>query len=631
VVIALLVGIALVGYRYVPVAHDVAAVRQSARQVANQASALEPANLDRASLDRLSASFEALEGDLAPLRELIDTDPIVDVARGLPGIGTQVEAADSLVLAADALLEAGNLGLGLAGDVVELREANDADPAFALMPGLVELVATSGDRVDRIDELISTAEAELARIPDDALPQVLEARDLVAEPLARYAPLLDTYREYDDVIPELLGWGEQKRYLVLAQNPAELRPTGGYAGTVGIITLEDGAIVEQRFRDVHELSRMPNLPFVKPPQDLADYLLGDDQSWRLADANWSPDFPTSAQQAVEFYELESGESGIDGVIAITTYALDRLLEVVGPVEVPQYDVTVEPGDVTLTLLGATRGAPTSVEGRKDVLDVLARRLMDELLSLPPERWEATMEAIEDIGARDLALAWLADEDAQQLVEDADWDGHVRQDAGDYVFVVESNVAPTSKYNLVVDRTDSLVVKLDEAGDALSSLRLDWQNAADQEGQPYRSLREFSTDEAGAYGSWVRVLVPEGSELVTASGVADVELRGPDRIDTESGRALFGNYLYMLPGASSLTYLWSNPGVAVKTDQGWVYELVVQNQPGARSVPLSVRVDLPTGAVVSEISDGAVFDGEQVRLEANLDQDVELRVVYELAR
>jgi hypothetical protein len=103
-----------------------------------------------------------------------------------------------------------------------------------------------------------------------------------------------------------------------------------------------------------------------------------------------------------------------------------------------------------------------------VLDALAREATSRLLSLPPERWEEMIGALEDIGERRDALVWLADEEGQRFVEEAGWAGPVRQDAGDYLYVVESNVAPTSKYNLVVDRADSLTVTLGEEGDAANA-------------------------------------------------------------------------------------------------------------------------------------------------------------------
>jgi hypothetical protein len=73
-----------------------------------------------------------------------------------------------------------------------------------------------------------------------------------------------------------------------------------------------------------------------------------------------------------------------------------------------------------------------------------------------------------------------------------------------------------------------------------------------------------------------------------------------------------------------------PGAAVETEQGWEYSLVIQKQPGARAVPLEVRIDVPDGATVLEATEGMTVDGDRLRYETQLDRDVELRVLYELA-
>jgi hypothetical protein len=634
VIIAVVVALTgVTAWRYVPLVPDVQELRQAAQRLSSQVRDLEPADLDRDTLARMDSDLRILKERLDPIMMVMD-DPLVEAIGAIPFVAVQLDAADSLLAAADALVEVGEIGVGLVDRVVTMREANEADASFELTTGLVELIATSGDEVDRMDSLIADAQQSLDAIPPEALEPIREARDLVAGPLDTYRPLLEQYRQLDEIVPGIMGWGGQKRYLVLAQNPAELRPAGGYAGTVGLITLEDGKLIEQEFRNVYDLDLQKDLPFIAPPEELTELLLASDdegnpQSWRLADAAWSPDFPTGAQRSAEFYALESDGAEVDGVIAITTYALDRLLEIVGPVEVPAYGVTVEPGDVTLTLLGATRGAPGDLEGRKDVLDALARTLMQRLLALPPEQWGPMVSALEEIGAERMAMIWLEDQEAQRLVVEHGWGGPVRTDPGDYLYVVESNVAPTSKYNLVVDRSDSLVVKLDEDGGALSSLRLDWQNDASEEGEPYDSLRAFSENEIGWYGAYVRTLIPEQSELVTASGQALEPVRDVDRVTTESGRLAYGNYLLMPPGPSTMSYLWAVPDVAVRTDAGWEYRLLVQKQPGSREVPLSVRVDLPTGAEVLEMTEGMVMDGDRLRYEAELAQDVELRVLYEL--
>lgn len=629
-IVLVVVGAAvLAALRYAPLVDDIRAVRESAQRFADKARALEPSDLDAETVAGLRADLEDLSTRMAPVRDVVQGDLLVGAAGLIPEVAVQIDAADALVSAADSLVEAGGLGLDMADRLVALQEANAADPEFALMPGVVALMAESTGTVDRMGELIDDAKARLAEIPPEALRQVREARDLVADPLDTYAPLLDEYREADDVLPGLLGWGEAKRYLVLAQNPAELRPAGGYAGTIGVLGFQDGALVEQFFQDVYELDLRRGLPFVEPPPELASHLLGSEQSWRLADAAWSADFPTGAQKAVEFYEMEANDADIDGVIAITTYALDRLLEVVGPVEVEDFGVSVAAGETTMTLLGETRGTETSTEGRKDILGVLANTAMERLLALPSDRWLPMADALLDIGTQKKALAWLKDPAAQELVVDGGWGGLLRDDPGDFVYALESNMAPTSKYNLVVDREASLVSKIARDGSALDSLRLDWRNDAGEDGEPYASLREFSNNEEGWYGAYLRLLVPQGSELVTANGEASDQVRGTEVLADDAGRSVFGNYLFMPPGESMLSYLWTVPEAAIETAEGWEYRLLVQKQPGARPEPWSIRVDLPDGAEIVELPEGAATRGERVFIEANLDRDLELLIRYTL--
>ena len=588
-----------------------------------------PADLDRAGVDGLRADLADLDERLRPLRLTLAGDPIVGLARALPVSSTQVAAADDLVAAADALLEAGDLGLDLAERVVSLQESEAADPSTSVVSGMVELMATSTSQVDRIAELVDVAMSRLAGIPPEALGQIREARDLVAGPLDSYRSLLEAYQALDDVAPGVLGWGGERRYLVLAQNPAELRPAGGYSGTVGIIAFRDGRVVEQRFTDVHKLDGQEGLPFVEAPPPLRDHLLGETQSWRLGDAAWAADFPTAARKALELYEMETGDTDVDGVIALTTFALDRLMEVIGPVTVEAYDVTVQPGEATLTLLGETRWTEETAETRKEILDALARTAMARLMGLAPEQWPAMVEALDDIGEQRMALAWFRDAEAQRLALSSGWAGQVRQEAGDYLYVVEANMAPTSKYNLVVDRSDSLVVKLDEAGDALTSLRLDWLNNSGRRGEPYRSLRAYSFNTAGLYGAYVRVLVPAGTELLTARGQAAEDVGVAEALPPEAGREAFGTYLLMPPGEAMMSYLWTTPGAAREEAGTWEYRLTVQRQPGAGAHDLTVRVDLPDGARVVEATEGADVTDGRVRLEASLLSDVVLRVVYSL--
>ena len=182
---------------------------------------------------------------------------------------------------------------------------------------------------------------------------------------------------------------------------------------------------------------------------------------------------------------------------------------------PDYGVTVHSGDVTLTTLALTRGISTPTSERKGFIDELAGMVIGRIYSLPTQAWLDLFHAFADIADQRLMLTWFMYPAAQSLVATSSIGGAVRQDAGDYVYVVEANLAPTSKYNLVVDRRDTLEVTLDPNGDATNTLRLDWQNNAMTPGEPYTSIRSYSTSTTGIYGAYLRVYMPSTSQLVSA--------------------------------------------------------------------------------------------------------------------
>ena len=443
----------------------------------------------------------------------------------------------------------------------------------------------------------------------------------------QYGPLVGDAPAFVQFVPGLVGESGERRYLVLALDPAELRPVGGYTGTVGVIGIDHGHIVERDFSDVYRYDTQPGLPYVEPPVAIQNYLPGA-TSWEIADAAWSPDFPASAQESLQLYELESGDKQIDGVIALTTYAVDRLLEATGPVDVPEYGVTVQAGETTMTALALTRGASTQDSNRKQFLDALAGHMLDKLASLSPLDMPKLADAFNDIRDRRDALVWLADPSAEAWVAATPLGGLVGQEPGDYMYVVEANVEPPSKYNLVVERADTINVALDAAGTATDSVAMQWQNFAMNQGPAFDLIRSYSTNKAGLYGAYVRLLTPATSALGSVAGNAMDSIDTVDESSTEAGRNVFGNYLLMAPGASSLSYAWTVPGAATDSQGIWTYDLTIQRQPGAADNQEAVTVRLPDGAQVLSTTGGDV-SGQTFTLATKLDRDVSLELRYRL--
>ena len=303
------VGAALAAFRYLPALDEARALRTDLETMVDR---VRDAGLgiDAATMDALDADLAAARGRFGHLESLLADDPLVALARALPPTAANVRGADDVVAAAGSLLDTVGDGLAIGRRFVEIREAQSANPAGAsALSQLVELMATTRDSAASAAASIATARQRLAAVPDGLVGQLESIRDALLTRIDTYGPLLDTYVEVSARLPSILGWDEPRRYLVLTQDPAELRPTGGFIGSYGIIAFDRGRITERRFQDVWPLDFPWDYPRIEPPQELADYLLGPKQPWQFADANWSPDFPTSAQDAIRLYANESGDDG----------------------------------------------------------------------------------------------------------------------------------------------------------------------------------------------------------------------------------------------------------------------------------------------------------------------------------
>jgi hypothetical protein len=627
IVVALIVAATILAVvRYLPALDEARSLRTDLVAMASrvQAAGLE---IDRPALDGLGRDLAAARDRLNRLADLLAKDPLVGVARVFPPTAADVRGADTVIGAARDVFDAADQGMAIGGRFVQIKEAQAAAPGTtSALAQLVELMATSRDRALAAQAALARAHDLLATVPDGLAGPVENARDAMAQRVDKYGPLLDAYVTVSARLPAILGWDGPRRYLVLTQNPAELRPTGGYTGSYGIIAFDRGRVTERSFRDIFLLDLPWSYPFIKPPTELANYLLGPKQPWQLADANWSPDFPTSAQDAIRLYTNESGDTKIDGVLGITTYTIDELLKVTGPVTIPEYQATIASGETTLKTLQLTRVARKPGDNRKAFLSTFADRLLATLLGLPPRQWGEILGQANTFQSQRLLLAWFKNAADEAFVTTGGFGGAVRQDPGDYVYPVDSNVAPASKMNAIATRSLRLEVAIDPLGNAQNTLDVTWQNPIDTPvGKPYRELPTL--ENLRILGMYFRLLAPERSRVVSVSGGSFARLSAPAVVAQEAGRTVIGAYLMVPPGSASLRYVWISPYAADADETGGLYRLTIQKQPGLLPGPLTLTIRVPDGFRISAASQGLTVAGQSATLQTTFTQDIVLGLRY----
>jgi len=200
-------------------------------------------------------------------------------------------------------------------------------------PALIELASQTQDLYKSLSLLQSRFQGlNLEYLPDEQ-QQSLRVFLTALQEKRRSLALGDQFQQ---LLPSLLAADTKKTFAVVLQNSQELRPTGGLIHAVALVTIENGKVIDQQFFEAAPLSALTP-GSAEAPADFQKYL-GQSQVG-LRDANWSPNFAVSAEQIAGFLERGLGRS-VDGVVGINLHTLQELIQVIGPIELPEYNEVV---------------------------------------------------------------------------------------------------------------------------------------------------------------------------------------------------------------------------------------------------------------------------------------------------
>ncbi len=398
--------------------------------------------------------------------------------------------------------------------------------------------------------------------------------------------------------PELFGGDQTRVYLAILQNTDELRPTGGFIGSLASLAFRGTELVSLQYLNSYDVeSERAQMP--PAPGPLAKYMSAPGLVFR--DANWSPDFPTSAAVLGAIY---SGSRGpVDGMVAMDSVLLVRVLDAIGPVPVPRYSLTVTGENLVAVSEqyweNPLEGAPLSgraadlqgwLEHRKDFggdfIDAARGHLGNQGIEVWLRLAETLLFSLKD---RHLQFWTLTSSVAQEDLSRAGWSGEVLSHPGDYLMVVDANVG-FNKVDRRIERRIAYSLEL-PSGDPVVTLSLTYTNTSTadldvciHEAQIYDSYQELTEQ---CYWNYVRVFVPRGAELLEARGSNYTIDKG-----VEAGRASFGTMVVVAPGKTAqLDFVYRLPGEALVCDRGSChYSLTVQKQPGTIATPFQLGTD-----------------------------------------
>lgn len=548
-------------------------------------------------------------------------NPLMRVASFLPLLGRTPDAVEVMAEAGAFVArgaEATTSALdGLPGGLGDLAPRNGTiplEPLGAMAPHLSE----ARDFAFRAQALLDTAPSSWLLGP------VADARETFVTELDTVTRTLDAAAALSRDMPAFLGQGGTRHYFFGAQNPAELRGTGGFIGAYAIVTATDGRLRFSRFDPIDTLEDRDPDDLVPPNPDFAARYdqFGGAGFWR--NINSTPDFPSAAVAIERLYQEVRG-TRLDGAIVADPFALEALLAVSGSVEVAGTTMTAENAVEFLThdAYSEFRDSATRKRLLGDAARAVFRRFLTKGAVADPV---AAARALIRTSTDGHMLLHSTDPAVQSGFLTAGIGGALEDPEGDYIAVSAINAAG-NKADYYAERSIRYQVHLGAGGAVTAGTSVELTNEAPSAGEPSYVIGPYDeTFQPGENVTYLSTFCAEACRLESfrrAGASAEVGS------EEELGHPVFP-VLVRLPsgGTETLEYDWTVPDAWEGNDGAGRYRLTFQGQTTIRPTHLTVDIRAPEGMSIVSASPGMRVEGSRAVWEGEPAQTMRFEVEFE---
>lgn len=363
-------------------------------------------------------------------------DPVWQAAGFLPIVGTNFTTATQLT---------GILSTVTHGAVVPLSDVAASISPATIKPahGVIDLQALAAARpaVAQANDVLQNAYSQVASLSPGvgALPQLTDGIGRFKVVLGQAAQQVSTAATATSLLPSMLGETGPRTYLVLFQNNAELRATGGIPGAAAEIHVDHGHITLGRQAAATDIPyfAQPVLPLADQTKGLYGPIIGQ----YFQDVNLAPQFPLSARLAAEMWKQHFGDQ-LDGVVSLDPIALSYLLQATGPVHLPTGE-TMDSSNAVKLLLSDAYAKYGGVQ--KDAFFSTAAAEIFAKIAAGEFRPQPMLDALHRSAVERRLLVWSPDQKEQEAIDTANLSGALpARDPSHGVFGVYLNDATGAK-------------------------------------------------------------------------------------------------------------------------------------------------------------------------------------------
>ncbi|KKR21406.1 MAG: hypothetical protein UT50_C0008G0006 [Candidatus Moranbacteria bacterium GW2011_GWA2_39_41] len=530
----------------------------------------------------------------------------------------------------------------LAGEIMQMTDGikNPLDKNNSSV-SFLKIFQDADNNLKEIQILIDDLQDNLDAVNVSDIPEAQRAQfvDLKGKlPDAKY--FVTNFSDNSKIFTDVLGGNGPRKYLFLFQNNQEMRATGGFIGTYGLMDISNGNIkkffIDGIFNPDGQLKAQ-----VIPPAPIQKI----SAAWSLHDSNWFPDFPKSAEKAAWFYEKTGGPT-VDGVITMTPMVMQKLLAVTGPIEMPDYGVTVDSENFIEQIQYEVEvDYDKELNEPKKILADLAPKILDRIFATKNFADMAkTMNVLMQSLNEKQILIYSKNYEIEKIISQMGWSGEVLSTQKDYLSVINTNINGY-KTDGVVDETISHKAEIQQDGSVIDTVTVRRHHNGG-------SLAKEWWNKVNA--DYMRVYVPKGSTLISASGQTrefnsppldyktlgfkhDAQIQTEEDlivIDEDSGtrvyddgdKTVFANWVYVSPQETvEVIYkyllpfkIFTNSTDAAAADS---YSLLAQKQSGSVGSQLISEISYPNNfKTIWNYPEDATQEGKSFKKETDLKSD-----------
>ena len=364
----------------------------------------------------LQSSAQAMNEELS--------SPVWNVAAMLPVVGSDVKGVQTI---ASALADASD------NAIVPLTSSLSTTPPSACIDadGKLNIAA-----ITTLLGAIQNGAPAMQRCTDElsSLPafHIEKLQKLVGPAQEKITGINDVFQQantFAPIIGSMLGANGNRTYLLAAQNTAEIRASGGFPGSMGTVSIDNGAIELGDFTKVYDMmaEETPAQCAITDEENALFYPWYTQYSW---DNSFNPDYPRVAGIWAAAYQ-EKTEQSVDGVISITPTMVQDLLAATGDSFTLSDGTTIDGTNATKVLqhdlYWKYLSSGSNMSEGNDLCDALVAEAAEYAFDSALENMNASslMKLVSTMmgGLEDRrVMIWLADATEQSYIEDMGYSG-----------------------------------------------------------------------------------------------------------------------------------------------------------------------------------------------------------------